>query len=102
MPSKLGLFLLCKSGSSLFATGWSYSSERLFYIEGREFPFIFYLTKTTMSKIGMTMAKIETTMTKTEMTMTKIKMTMTKIEMTMTKIEMTMTKIETRSMGKYM
>ena len=34
MVSKIGLFLLCKSGSSLFATGWSYSSERLFYIEG--------------------------------------------------------------------
>ena len=27
MVSKIGLFLLCKSGSSLFATGWSYSSE---------------------------------------------------------------------------
>ena len=34
MVSKIGLFLLCKSGSSLFATGWSYSSERLFYIKG--------------------------------------------------------------------
>ena len=34
MVSKIGLFLLCKSGLSLFATGWSYSSERLFYIEG--------------------------------------------------------------------
>ena len=36
MVSKIGLFLLCKSGSSLFATGWSYSSEGLFYIEGME------------------------------------------------------------------
>ena len=34
MVSKIGLFLLCKSGSSLFATGWSYSLERLYYIEG--------------------------------------------------------------------
>ena len=35
MVSKIGLFLLCKSGSCLFGTGWSYSSERLFNIEGR-------------------------------------------------------------------
>ena len=37
MVSKIGLFLLCKSGSLLFDTGWSYSSERLFYIEGGAF-----------------------------------------------------------------